>query len=125
MEQLRQIIFYKHYFIDFFEKQTEKVKEKIDFVLFVVTVTERIPQKFFHHIEGTQGLYEIRVEYQGNIFRIFCCFDEERIVVLFNGFQKKTPKTPSGEIEKALKIMNDYFDNKIKKTNHDSKKQNK
>ena len=61
MEQLRQIIFYKHYFIDFFEKQTEKVKEKIDFVLFVVTVTERIPQKFFQHIEGTQGLYEIRV----------------------------------------------------------------
>lgn len=76
MERYRQIIYFKDYFFDFFEQQTEKVKEKIDFVLFVVTVAARIPQKFFQHLEGTNGLYEIRVEFQGNIYRIFCCFDE-------------------------------------------------
>jgi phage-related protein len=90
------------------------VKEKIDHVLFVVTVAKRIPQKFFQHVEGTNRLYEIRVEFQGNIYRVFCCFDEGQVVILFNGFQKKSQKTPSGELAKAVRIMNEYFDEKIK-----------
>ena len=114
MERYRQIIYFKDNFFDFFEQQTEKVKEKIDHVLFVVTVAKRIPQKFFQHVEGTNGLYEIRVEFQGNIYRIFCCFDEGQVVILFNGFQKKSQKTPSGELAKAVRIMNEYFDEKIK-----------
>jgi phage-related protein len=125
MERHRQIIYFKEYFIDFFEKQTEKVKEKIDYVLFVITVADRIPQKFFQHLEGTNGLYEIRVEFQGNIFRIFCCFDEGHIVVLFHGFQKKSQKTPSAEIEKAIKIMNEYVDEKLKQKKNESKKSKK
>jgi len=67
-------------------------------------------------------LYEIRVEFQGNIYRIFCCFDKGQIVVLFNGFQKKSQKTPSGELDKAVKIMNDYFDEKLKQKQHENKK---
>ena len=89
MERIRQIIYYKDYFLSFFDEQTAKVKEKIDHVLFVVTVAERIPKKFFQHLEGTDGLYEIRIEFQGNIYRIFCCFDAGQVVVLFNGFPKK------------------------------------
>ncbi|WP_262707672.1 type II toxin-antitoxin system RelE/ParE family toxin [Aquirufa rosea] len=96
--------------MDFFNEQTEKVKEKIDYVLFVITVTERVPKKFFEHLEGTDGLYEVRVEFQSNIFRIFCCFDEGKVVVLFNGFQKKSQKTPQEEIDKALKIKAEYFE---------------
>lgn len=110
METVRKIIFFKDYFIDFFNEQTEKVKEKIDYVLFVITVTERVPKKFFEHLEGTDGLYEVRVEFQSNIFRIFCCFDEGKVVVLFNGFQKKSQKTPQEEIDKALKIKAEYFE---------------
>ena len=91
-------------------------------MLFVVTVANRIPQKFFQHLEGTNGLYEIRVEFQGNIYRIFCCFDEGQVVILFNGFQKKTQKTPSGELEKAVKIMNEYFDEKLKQKENESKR---
>ena len=125
MERYRQIIFFKDYFFDFFEQQTEKVKEKIDHVLFVVTVAKRIPQKFFQHVEGTNGLYEIRVEFQGNIYRIFCCFDEGQVVILFNGFQKKSQKTPSGELEKAVKIMNEYFDEKLKQKENESKRSKK
>ena len=63
-------------------------------------------------MESTKGLYEIRIEVGNNIFRIFCCFDIGKIVVLFNGFQKKTQKTPKSEIDLALKLMNKYFDNK-------------
>jgi len=77
-------------------------------------VAERIPIKFFQHLSGFDGLYEVRVEYEGNIYRIFSCFDEGNLVVLFNGFQKKSQKTPTGEIEKALKIKTEYFVEKAK-----------
>lgn len=112
MEKIRQIHFYKNHFEDFFEKQTEKVKNKIDEVLFLITVIERVPIKFLKHIEGTNGLYEVRVELSSNIYRIFCCFDDGRLVILFNGFQKKTQKTPKSEIDKAEKLKDEYFKGK-------------
>ena len=108
--------------MDFFQAQTKGVKDKIDQVLFVITVADRIPKKFFEHLTGSDGLYEIRVEYQSNIFRIFCCFDEGKVVVLFNGFQKKSQKTPKAEIDKALKIKEDYFKDKLSKNRNEGKK---
>jgi phage-related protein len=125
MERHRQIIYFKNYYFDFFDKQSEKVKNKIDYVLFLITVADRIPQKFFQHLEGTNGLYEIRVEYQGNIYRIFCCFDEGDLVVLFNGFQKKSQKTPSNELDKAVKIMKEYFDEQLKWKQNEGEKRKK
>ncbi|MCC6250825.1 MAG: type II toxin-antitoxin system RelE/ParE family toxin [Bacteroidia bacterium] len=121
MDVIREIIFYKDYFDDFFEPLTPKVKDKIDEVLFMLTIIERIPKKFFNSIEGVKGLFEIRIEYESNIYRIFCCFDKGNLVVLFNGFQKKTQKTPSKELEKAEKIMQEYF-NEQKKSNNGNKK---
>lgn len=108
----RKIIFYENYFVEFYQNQETKVKEKIQYVLELIKQVERVPEKFLKHISETDGLYEIRIEYKSNIYRIFCCFDKGNLVVLFNGFQKKTQKTPSGEIEKALKLMKEYFDNK-------------
>ena len=61
-------------------------------------------------MEGTDGLFEIKIEFESNIFRIFCCFDEGKVVILFNGFQKKSKKTPRKEIEKALRIKEEYFE---------------
>ena len=63
---------------------------------------------------GYDGLFAIRIEFESNIYRVFCCFDKGIIVVLFNGFQKKTQKTPPKEIEKAMQIMKEYFDYKQK-----------
>jgi phage-related protein len=77
-----------------------------------VIIAPRIPIKFFRHISGTDGLYEIRVEFESNIYRVFCCFDKGNLVVLFNGFQKKSQKTPKSEIDKALKIKEEYFKGK-------------
>ena len=88
---------------------TDKAKNKIDEVLFMMTILERVPAKFFKSIEGVKGLFEIRVEHESNIYRIFCCFDKGNLVVLFNGFQKKTQKTPTQELNKAEKIMEEYF----------------
>lgn len=109
MEKVREVIFYKHYFNEFFKSLSPLAKSKVDYVLFLLTHIERIPEKFLKHIEGQKGLYELRIEAGNNIFRIFCCFDKEKIVVLFNSFQKKAQKTPSKEIALAVKLMNEYF----------------
>ena len=89
MEIIREIVFYKDYFDVFFEPLPEKVKDKIDEVLFMITILERIPTKFFKSIETVKGLFEIRIEFEGNIYRIFCSFDKGHLVVLFNAFHKK------------------------------------
>lgn len=89
-------------------------------MLRVIRQVEKVSRKFLCQIEDTDGLYEIRVEYNSNIYRIFCCFDQGNLVVLFNGFQKKTQKTPPGEIEKALRLKDEYF-----KTNEHEKRGDK
>ena len=114
MNKKRQLIYFREYFWDFFNKQSEKIKDKIDYVLFLITVADKIPRKFFEQMTGYDGLFAIRIEFESNIYRIFCCFDKGNIVVLFNGFQKKTQKTPKKEIEKAMRIMQEYFDYKKK-----------
>ncbi len=108
----RRIEFYGNHFIEFYEKQDDKVKAKIQYVLELIKQIEQVPKKFLKHLEDTDGLYEIRVEYQSNIYRIFCCFDEGKLVILFNGFHKKTQKTPKNELTKAKKLKKDYFDSK-------------
>jgi len=104
----RQVIAYKNYFINFYEEQPDHVQAKIEWTLNLIRVTRQVPEKYFKHVEVTKGLYEIRVEVGSNIFRIFSFFDEGNLVVLGNAFQKKTQKTPKQEIEKALKIMEEY-----------------
>ena len=91
---IRKIIFHENHFISFYQNQDEKVKTKILYVLELIKQVDRVPEKFLRHLTGTDGLYEIRIEHKSNIYRLFCCFDEGKLVVLFNGFQKKTQKTP-------------------------------
>jgi phage-related protein len=112
MDKIRELFFYKDYFTDFFTKQNTKVKTKILWTLKIVEELQRIPETYLKHLEGTNGLYEIRVQMGSNIFRIFCFFDEDNLVVVGNGFQKKTQKTPSQEIIKALKIREEYYEEK-------------
>jgi phage-related protein len=107
----RQIIFYENHFLDFYKIQNEKVKSKIQDVFELVKQVDRVPEKFLKYITGNEGLFEIRVEYNSIIYRIFCCFDKGNVIVLFNAFQKKTDKTPMKEIEKAIKLKNEYFKN--------------
>ena len=117
----RQVVAYKRYFLDFYEAQEETVQRKIEWTLNLIRITRQVPKKYFQHRETTKGLYEIRVEVGNNIFRIFSFFDTGNLIVLANGFQKKTQKTPTKELQKAEKIMDQYFtEQKIK--NHGNKK---
>lgn len=112
MNVQRQIIFYGHHFADFYLVQNERVQEKIEYVFKIIRSVQNVPKKFLEHITGTDGLYEIRIESESNIYRVFCCFDRGNLVVLFNGFQKKTQKTPRKEINLALKLKEEYFNSK-------------
>ncbi len=106
--KLRTVVLYKTYFADFFEKQKQKVRDKILWTFRIIETQKQIPTDYLKHLEGTDGLYEIRVQQGSDIFRIFCFFDDGKLVVLANGFQKKTQKTPKTEIERALKIKQAY-----------------
>ncbi|HBS86896.1 MAG: addiction module toxin RelE [Bacteroidetes bacterium GWF2_38_335] len=116
MDANRIIIFHGHYFVDFYVKQNEKVQEKIEYVFRIIRNVQNVPKKFLEHLKGTDGLYEIRIEFESNIYRIFCCFDKGNLVVLFNAFHKKSQKTPKKEIELVLKLKNEYFNSKEKKS---------
>ena len=111
-QKYRTIVFYKDFFEQFFVKQRDKVKDKIIWTFDLIQELQRVPETYLKHIENTEGLYEIRLQQGNDIFRIFCFFDQGQLVVLANGFQKKTQKTPRQEIEKALKIKKEYENDK-------------
>ena len=104
----RKIDFYGDHFMNFFEPLDKKVKLRISKTLFLITYAEWVPEKHLKHLTGTNGLYEIRINSFLGTFRIFCCFSNNNELMLFNGFKKKTMKTPSGELELAKKLMNEY-----------------
>ncbi len=115
MEQYKRTIkVFKNHFWDFYNSQPKKVQSKIDWTIDLVKTLKVVPKVYFDHMTGTDGIWEIRVQVGNNIFRVFCCFDEGNLVILLSGFQKKTQKTPQGEIDKAERLKKEYFDEKSK-----------
>jgi Phage-related protein len=114
--KVREVVTYKDYFDEFFKQQPQKVRDKIIKVLDIIEQIDRIPLTYLKYIEGTNGLFEVRVQLGSNIFRIFCFFDGNKLVVLLSGFQKKTQKTPPKEIKRAEQLMTDYYEEKEKET---------
>ena len=106
---IRNIFYYKSYYLDFYSTLNPEVKKKFNWTLQLISGIELVPEKYFAHMTGTSGLFEIRVEVGSNIYRVFSFFDEGKLVVLINGFIKKTQKTPKSEIELAEKIKKQYF----------------
>ena len=106
----RQIIFYKHYFKQFYQKQDKKTRKKITYVLNILRFMDNIPEQFFKHLKGTDGLFEARIKLGSNIFRIICFFEKGNIIVLLNGFQKKSQKTQKKEIELAKRLKREYYE---------------
>jgi phage-related protein len=107
-KKIRHVFLYKEYFINFYNKQRNKVKEKIIWTFRIIEILQIVPTEYLKHIEGTNGLFEIRVQSGSDVYRIFCFFDAGNLVVVENGFQKKSQKTPRQEIETALRIKKEY-----------------
>ncbi|SBV93768.1 conserved hypothetical protein [uncultured Dysgonomonas sp.] len=110
MEIERKIRTYGGYFEEFMKTLTENEQNKIQYGLLLLKTQERLSRKFVSLIRD--GIFELRTEYNSNIYRVFFIFDEGNVVALFNGFQKKTQKTPNSEIEKAIKIKEEYYADK-------------
>ena len=115
VKKIRTIKFHKNYFLEFYTAQTEEVRRKIGYSMTMVETMRVVPTKFFRYIKGSDGIYEIRTEYNGNIYRVMCCMDREAVVILFQGFQKKTQKTLPKEIRMAEKLKKEYFKEKEEK----------
>lgn len=105
---IRRIYYYKGYYLDFFNKLEEKVKKKLNWTLRFIATHERIPVKYFEHLKDSGGLYEIKVDYLGNQYRVFSFFDKDSLITI-NGFTKKSMKPPKREIRKASRIKKEYF----------------
>ena len=114
MKKIREVIAYKDYFESFLKKQSVKIQNKIYKVIEIIETFERVPTKYLKSIVGAKGLYEARIKLGSNIWRVFCFFDEGKLVILLNGFTKKTQKTPKNEIEKAKRLMQEYYGDKEK-----------
>ncbi len=113
---IRSIFYFEEYYLDFYEGLKPEVKKKFNWTLQLIATVEKVPEKYFKHITGSTGLYEVRVEVGTDIYRVFSFFDKGKLIILVNGFQKKTQKTPKQEIELAENLKKQYFDgNKVKK----------
>lgn len=110
----RTISVYRNYFWNFYNAQPKKVQNKIDRTIGLIRILKIVPKKYFDHLTGSDGLWEIRTQVGNNIYRVFCCFDKGNLVILLSGFQKKSQKTPKKEIEKAQRLKNEYFNGKTK-----------
>ena len=112
---MRTIYVYGLEFWNFYYAQKPEVQKKIDWVIGLVRTLRMVPEKFFKHIEGAEGLLKIRIKSGNDIYRIFCFFDEGNLIILLNGFQKKANKTPKNEIEKAARLKQKYYEEKSRK----------
>jgi phage-related protein len=114
-KHFREIFYYKDYYLDFFKILKPDVQKKINWTLQLIATIDRVPKKYFDHITNSTGIFEIRVEVGTDIYRVFSFFDKGNLIILINGFPKKTQKTPKSEIELAEKLKKQYFDEKAKK----------
>ena len=112
--KVREVIAYENHFEEFLLEQPKKVQDKIFKIIEAIETLERVPANYFKSMEGTNGLYEAKIQLVSNIWRVFCFFDHGKLIIVLNGFQKKTQKTPKNELEKALRLMTKYYSEKTK-----------
>ncbi|NBV67877.1 MAG: type II toxin-antitoxin system RelE/ParE family toxin [Flavobacteriia bacterium] len=113
-QKVREVVEFENHFSEFLKKQPVKVQNKIFKIIEAIETLERVPSNYLKMLVGTNGLYEARIQLGSEIWRVFCFFDKGKLVILLNGFTKKTQKTPKNEIEKALQLMQKYYDTKKK-----------
>lgn len=114
-QKVREVVEFENHFSEFLKQQPIKVQNKIFKIIEAIETLERVPSNYLKMLVGTNGLYEARIQLGSDIWRVFCFFDNGKLVILLNGFTKKTQKTPKNEIEKALQLMQNYYASKNKK----------
>lgn len=111
---IRDIFYYQNYYLEFFDTLKPKVKRKFNWTLQLIATIDKVPGKYFKHMKGSSGIFEIRVEVGTDIYRVFSFFDKGQLIILLNGFQKKTQKTPKNELQLSEELKKQYFNEKVK-----------
>ena len=116
---MRKVNFYKNSsgkspIVDFLDSLSGKQVQKITWVLEIIEESRIVPKQYFKKLVNTDGIWEVRVILSSNIFRLLGFFDEGNLVILTNGFVKKTQQTPTKEIKLAEKRKKDYLERKLK-----------
>lgn len=111
---IRNIFYYQNYYLEFYKKLKPEVKRKFNWTLQLIAIIDKVPEKYFKHMTGSSGIFEVRVEVGSDIYRVFSFFDKGQLIILLNGFQKKSQKTPKNELELAERLKKQYFDEKDK-----------
>jgi phage-related protein len=109
-EIVRDIFYFEDYYLNFYGKLRPEVKKKFNWTLQLISTIDRIPEKYLKYITGSSGIYEVRVEVGTDIYRVFSFFDKGKLIILMNGFQKKSQKTPKQELQLAEKLKKQYHD---------------
>jgi phage-related protein len=112
--KVREVVEFENHFSEFLKLQNVKVQNKIFKIIEAIETLERVPINYLKLIQDTNSLYEARIQLGSDIWRVFCFFDNGKLVILLNGFTKKTQKTPKKEIEKAIQLKQKYYDTKNK-----------
>lgn len=108
-KSIREIFYYENHYLDFFEELKPEVQKKFNWTLQLIATVDKVPEKYFRHMTNSEGIYEVRVEVGSDIYRVFSFFDKGNLIILANGFQKKTQKTPKSELDRAEKLKQQYF----------------
>jgi len=106
MGKFRTVETYKEYTTKFLDTQPIKIRNKFIWTFQLIEEIEIVPITYLKHIED--GIYEVRVKFGSNVFRVMSFFDDDKLIITINGFQKKTQKTPKSEISRAKKIRKEY-----------------
>ena len=107
---VKQIVAYKDYYKDFYESLSQKEKDKVDRVMVLMQSENRLPAHYIKPLED--GINKLRISVPNKELRVFFIYDGEQLVILFNCFVKKTQKTPRTEIEKAVRLKKEYYEQK-------------
>jgi phage-related protein len=97
---------------EFLDSLSDKQARKVTWVLRLIKTLNPVPKQYFKMLTATEGIWEVRIQFGNDIFRILSFFDGTQLVVLANGFAKKTQKVPQQEIELAQQRRKDYFERK-------------
>jgi len=106
---IRPVFYYKNFYLDFFQCLNSDVKKKLIWTIKFIATSQSVPVEFLKRIENANGLYEIRLEVGADFYRVLCFFDNEKLIILINGFRKKSKRTSIREIELGQRIKKEYF----------------
>mgnify|MGYP000100162741 FL=1 len=99
---------------DFLDSLSGKEAQKVAWVLQLIEELDIITTQYFKKLIDTNAIWEVKIKFGSNIFRILGFLASNNMIVLNHAFQKKTQKTPKSAIKLAEKRKQDFINRERK-----------